>query len=86
MSEEIINKDKVIDNGNGDIPKDLVMTITFNIEKGFSVTFPFLTDKVVTYGFITSGEKCIDEFYRQAEQKLIKTPNAGFRQFLKFKK
>ena len=75
--------------GNGDnIPKDqppvvLEMRIVAEPGKPAVVYFPFLGDKVITYGFLKVAEKTIDAHYKKLEEQIIKPVKGGMMDFVR---
>lgn len=69
---------------NGDIKKDesseqpqaIEMRIIIERDKPMVVHFPFLNDKVLTYGFLKVAEKTLDAHYDQSGKPKI-IPNPG---------
>ena len=62
--------EEIKDNGNGEESKELAMIIKFGAT-GMIVTFPFLDDKFLTYGFLKMAEKTLDLFYTKSERPKI---------------
>lgn len=62
--------DEIKKGGDGGKPKEIVMEIIL-AEGRMSVNFPFLADKISTYGFLKLAEKTIDGFYAKNEKPKI---------------
>jgi len=62
-----------------EIIEPLVMTITAKPGEPVQVHFPFLNDKVVTYGFLKVAEKVLDAHYNQ--KPMIKPANGKMLNF-----
>lgn len=60
----------------------LEMTIKVDESKALMVSFPFLDDKILTYGFLKMAEKTLDEHYKS---KIVQ-PKGGIMDFARRKK
>lgn len=49
----------------------IAMVIVLEDMKPMKVTFPFLADKIATYGFLKLAEKTLDDYYKYQETKLV---------------
>ena len=74
------------ENNNGRKPEEqkpetqpLIMQIEMSPEGLIKVTFPFLADKVATYGFLKMAEKTLDGHYAKLSQPKIVPARGGFR-------
>ncbi len=64
--------------------KPIVMTIVVDTNGKVQVNFPFLKDKVLTYGFLKMAEKTIDSHYANLQESKITIPtNKDFENKLK---
>ena len=76
--------------GDNEKPKEvkltepLAMTIFVEQGKSMQVKFPFLHDRVVTYGFLKMAEKVLDAHY--AQKPKIVSPKGGIMDFARFKR
>ena len=61
-------------------PSIIEMRIIAEAGKPVQVSFPFLIDKVATYGFLKVAEKTLDVHYAQ-QQSLIVKPKHGMFDF-----
>ena len=64
--------------------KSLEMRIVVEPNKPMVVHFPFLNDRVVTYGFLKIAEKVLDAHYKNQESKIISPPH-GIMDFIRKK-
>jgi len=62
--------------------KEIIMTIKMDSE-GTKVEFPFLADKVMTYGFLKLAEKTLDGHYQMQNSRIIKEGNINNRNILR---
>jgi len=65
--------------------KILEMRITVEPGKAMQVHFPFLGDKIATYGFLKLAEKVLDAHYEQSNPKIIQ-PKGSMMNFVRGKR
>jgi len=64
-------------------PKDLIMIIKQTPEGKMDVNFPFLGDKLLSYGFLKIAEKILDNFYARTDKEANTPPKGGIRNFVR---
>lgn len=75
-------------NGKPKIPEAhavIEMKIIFEQGKLMVVHFPFLNDKIASYGFLKMAEKTLDAHYKDQETKVVQS-NGGIMNFIRGKR
>lgn len=62
-------------------PKVIEMTIRLFPDGSRNISFPFLADDIVAYGFLKMGEHILDEHYKEIKKKLIEPAKGGMLNF-----
>lgn len=67
-------------------PPSIQMVVTSEPGKPFQVHFPFLNDKLATYGFLKMAEKTLDDHYARQKPKIIQPKPGAIMDFARKKR